>query len=224
MRMYVCMCVCPLSIWMHFCHSTAKLLCHRTSSAYFETAFHNPLWSASFLNCWLNGRIERGVGGVKTIGCVSLIVKKEEKMWMYRYVWACTNTTVCLCAPERGRTGEVRGCTVAVCPLCAAWVLEEGRKWYPCLFPTCPTLTLLHPSQLWKEWGSPGNWTGQGRGGGQHGGPAFSHYEKERNQIQAKSLSIYCSPRLSRAANWKEIHRGNCTIGPGRTREERRSS
>lgn len=39
-------------------------------------------------------------------------------------------------------------------------------------------------------------------GRGQHAGQAFSHHEKKRNQIQAKSLSIYCIPHLSRAANW----------------------
>lgn len=67
--------------------------------------------------------------------------------------------------------------------------------------------------------------TGQDREGeeGQHGGQAFSHYEKEWNQIQAKSPSIYCIPHLSKAPDWKEIRGGNCTMGLGRTSEERKA-
>lgn len=50
------------------------------------------------------------------------------------------------------------------CVLYECW--EEGCKRYPCLLPTCPTLRLLHPGRPGKEWGSPGNRTGQGGGVG----------------------------------------------------------
>lgn len=53
---------------------------------------------------------------MKMIGRVSLIGKIEEKICMCGYVRACTNTTVCLCAPEK-ETGEVRGCAVVVSAL-----------------------------------------------------------------------------------------------------------
>lgn len=53
----------------------------------------------------------------------------------------------------------------------------------------------------------------------QYEGQAFSLSEKKRNQIQAKSPSIYCILHLSRATSWKESCEGNCTMGPGRTRE-----
>lgn len=43
--------------------------------------------------------------------------------------------------------------------------------------------------------------TGREREGEQHGGQAFSFSEKKRNQIQAKSPSIYCILHLSRATS-----------------------
>lgn len=79
---------------------------------------------------------------------------------------------------------------------------EGGCKWYPCLFPTCPTLRPLHPGQPGRV-GVPWELDRTGRRE-QHGGQAFSCSEKERNQIQEKSPSIYCIPHLSRATSWKE--------------------
>lgn len=58
----------------------------------------------------------------------------------------------------------------SLCPL----RMQEGCKRYPCLLLPCPTLTLLHPGQAAKEWGSPGNRTAQGGRVRQHGGQAFS--------------------------------------------------
>lgn len=63
-------------------------------------------------------------------------------------------------------------------------------------------------------------WEPDRMGRGQHASQAFSHHEKKRNQIQAKSLSIYCIPHLSRAANWNQICRRNFTMGEGSTRGE----
>lgn len=121
---------------------------------------------------------------------------------MCRYMFKRAPTPPCVLVHLRGR--QVRcGGAVAVRALCAVCVLEERCKRYPCLFPTCPTLMLSPPWPARERVGVP--WeldsTGRERGGRQHGGQPFSHYEKERNQIQAKSLSIYCIPHLSRAAN-----------------------
>ena len=124
--------------------------------------------------------------------------------------------------PREMNTGEVRGCAVGVCALCAVlvWVWEAVRDTLVC--------SLLAPLWACSTQASPGEsggplGTGQDReveGGGSHGDDAFSLSEKERNQIQAKAPSIYCIPHLSRATSWKESCKGNCTMGSERTTEE----
>lgn len=140
-----------------------------------------------------------------------------------RYILGSGISAKCLCMPDRGRHESWGGALWQSVPS----LLQEGCKRYPCLFPPCPTLTLLHPGQAAKEWGVPweldrtGRESGKGREGEAAQRPGFQPAEKEWNQIQAKSLSIYCIPHLSRAASWKEIRRGDCTMGLERTREER---
>lgn len=215
---------------MHLCHSPSKLLCHSYSpnlncllfsaQRWLSTA---PLWSASFLDRWLNGQIEKR--GVKMIGHVSLIGKMEEKMCMRRYVWACTTTTVCLCAPERGRQARWGGAL----SLSVLYVLCECRREAVSDTLVCSLLAPLWGRSTLASPGESGGPLGTGQDreggeGGQHGGQAFSHYEKERNQIQAKSPSIYCIPHLSRAASWKEIRGATVQWGGHERRGQQRCS
>lgn len=144
----------------------------------------------------------------KTIAHAPLSAIKDRKMWTCRIFGVCSCTAVWL------RLRRVRWGGAPLLPVLRTSV-GEGCKRYPCLFSTHFPLTLLHPG---KRGVVP--WELDRTGRGQHAGQAFSHHEKKRNQIQAKSLSIYCIPHLSRAANWNQIYRGNCTMGEGSTRGE----
>lgn len=215
-----CKCTCAILL-LNFCVTKSPHLnCFLFRAQKWLSAA--PLWSASFPDRWLNGQIEKS--GVKTIGHVSLIGKMEEKMCKCMYVCELARAPLCVYvqlreADRQGGGGGLLSLSV-YCVLC-----EGGRE------AVSDTLVCSLLAPLWgrSTQASPGEsggplGTGQDREGerGQHGGQAFSHYEKERNQIQAKSPSIYCIPHLSRASSWKEIHEGNCTMGPGRTREDRR--
>lgn len=118
-------------------------------------------------------------------------------------------------------TGEVRGCAVAVCALCAVWVLEEGCKRYPCLFPTCPTLTLLHPGQPGKEWGSLGNWTGQG---GREGGSMEARLSAtmKRSGIKYKQNLFQYTVSLTWVGQLTERRSAGATVQWGQGGQQRR--
>lgn len=81
---------------------------------------------------------------------------------------ACAIYTDCVLQTEADSRVKGLHCG-SLCPV----RMQGGCKRYPCLLP-CPTLTLLHPGQAAKEWGSPGNRTAgearEGRGVAESGG------------------------------------------------------